>query len=51
MSNLKEKAKNKVDEAAKAVKKTSDKVVDKSKDLTHQAGKTVEKGGKRMQEV
>ena len=39
------------DEAASAVKKASDKVVDKSKDLTHQAGKAVEKGGKRMQDV
>jgi hypothetical protein len=51
MNNMKDKAKAKVDEAANAVKKASDKVVDKSKDLTHQAGKTVEKGGKRMQDV
>jgi hypothetical protein len=51
MSNMKDKAKAKVDEAASAVKKASDKVVDKSKDLTHQAGKAVEKGGKRMQDV
>ena len=40
-----------MDAAAKAVKKTSDKVVDKSKDLTHQAGKAVAKGGQRMQDV
>ena len=51
MSNLKDKAKDKVDAAAKAVKKASDKAIDKSKDLTHQAGKAVEKGGKRLQEV
>ena len=51
MNNMKDKAKAKVDEAANAVKKASDKVVDKSKDLTQQAGKTVEKGGKRMQDV
>jgi hypothetical protein len=51
MNNLKDKAKDKVDAAAKAVKKTSEKVVDKSKDLTHQAGKAIEKGGKRMQDV
>jgi hypothetical protein len=51
MSTLKDKAKDKVDAAAKAVKKASDKAIDKSKDLTHQAGKAVEKGGKRLQEV
>ncbi len=51
MNNMKDKAKAKMDEAASAVKKTSAKVVDKTKDLTHQAGKAVEKGGKRMQDV
>jgi ElaB/YqjD/DUF883 family membrane-anchored ribosome-binding protein len=51
MNNLKDKAKDEMDAAAKAVKKTSDKVVDKSKDLTHQAGKAVAKGGQRMQDV
>lgn len=51
MSNLKDKAKDKIDDAADAVKKATDKVVDKSKDLAHEAGKTMEKGGKRMQEV
>jgi hypothetical protein len=51
MSTLKDKAKDKVDAAAKVVKKAGDKAIDKSKDLTHQAGKAVEKGGKRLQEV
>jgi len=51
MSNLKDKTKDKVDAAADALKKTSGKMVAKSKDLVHQAGKTVEKGGKRLQKV
>jgi ElaB/YqjD/DUF883 family membrane-anchored ribosome-binding protein len=51
MSNIKDKAKAKIDDAASAVQKTSDKVVDKAKDATHQAGKAVEKGGKRMQDA
>ena len=51
MSNVKDKAKDKIDVAAKSVKKTSDKVMDKSRDLAHQAGKAVEKGGKRLQDV
>jgi ElaB/YqjD/DUF883 family membrane-anchored ribosome-binding protein len=51
MSNLKDKAADKVDAAPKAIKKTSDKAADKSKDFAHQAGKAVEKGGKRLQDV
>jgi len=51
VNNLKDKAKAKMNEATKAMKKTSDKVVDKSKEMAHQAGKAVEKGGKRLQKV
>lgn len=51
MSNLKDKAKDKLADAANAVKKTSEKVADKTKDLAHQAGKAVEKRGKRLQEI
>ena len=51
MSTLKDKAKDKVGAAAKAVKKAGGKAIDESKDLTHQVGKVVEKGGKRLQEV
>ena len=51
MNNMKDQAKAKMDEAASAIKKTSAKVADKTKDLTHQAGKAIEKGGKRMQDV
>jgi hypothetical protein len=51
MSNLKDKANDKVDEAAEAIKKTTGKVIDKSKDLAHSAGKSIEKGGKKLQDV
>jgi hypothetical protein len=51
MSTLKDKVKGKVDVAAKVVKKAGDQAIDKTKDLTHQAGKAVVKGGKRLQEV
>jgi uncharacterized protein YjbJ (UPF0337 family) len=51
MSNLKDQAEDKVDQAAEAIKKTTGKVIDKSKDLAHGAGKAVEKGGKHLQKV
>jgi hypothetical protein len=51
MSNLKEKVKEKIDGASDALKKTSDTAVDKSKDLAHSTGKTMEKGGKRLQDA
>lgn len=51
MSNLKDQAEDKVDQAADAVKKTTGKVIDKSKDFAHSAGKVVEKGGKLLQKV
>ena len=51
MSNIKDRAKSKIDDAATAAKKGADKVAAKSRDLAHQAGKSVEKGGKRLQKV
>ncbi len=51
MGSLKEKAKSKLDDAANAAKKGGDKVVTKSKEITHEAGKAMEKGGKRLQKV
>jgi vacuolar-type H+-ATPase subunit H len=51
MSNFKDQAKDKIDDAAKAAKKTAGKAVDKAKDLTHKAGESVEKGGKRLRDV
>lgn len=51
MSDVKDKLKNKIDDAADAGKKVVDKVVDKSKDAAHEAGKHLEKGGKRLQDA
>ena len=44
MSDLKDKTKKKIDDAAEAAKKAADKVVDKSKDVAHSAGKKMEEG-------
>jgi hypothetical protein len=51
MSNLKETAKDKIDDAAKAAKKLAANVIDKSRDVAHSAGKKLEKGGKRLKDV
>jgi hypothetical protein len=49
MSDVKDKLKNKIDDAADAGKKVVEKVVDKSKDAAHKAGEQLERGGKRLQ--
>jgi hypothetical protein len=41
----------KIDAAADAAKRATDIVVDKSKDVAHNAGKKLERGGKRLQDV
>ena len=51
MSDLKDKAKEKIDDAADAAKKATDQVVDKAKDVAHSAGKKMEEGGKRLQDA
>jgi hypothetical protein len=51
MSDMKDKAKQKIDDAADGAKKAADKVVDKSKDVAHSAGKKMEEGGKRLQDA
>ncbi len=51
MSDVKDKLKNKIDDAAEASKKAVDKVVDKSKDAAHKAGEQLERGGKRLQDA
>jgi len=51
MSDVTDKLKNKIDDASDAGKKVVDKVVDKSKDAAHQAGKHLERGGKRLQDA
>ena len=45
MSDLKDKAKKRID----AAKKATDQIVDKAKDVAHTAGKKLEEGGKRLQ--
>jgi hypothetical protein len=49
MSDLKHKAKEKIDDATAAAKKATDQGAEKAKDLTHKAGKKIEEGGKRLQ--
>jgi uncharacterized protein YjbJ (UPF0337 family) len=51
MSDLKDKAKETIDDAANAVKKATAKVVDRSRDIAHGAGKKMEEGGKRLQDA
>jgi gas vesicle protein len=40
-----------IDDAAEATKKLSDRAIDKSTDLAHRAGKSMERTGKRLQEA
>jgi hypothetical protein len=51
MSDLKDKAKNKINDAADVAKKAADKVADKTKDLAHSAGKKLEEGAKKLNHV
>ena len=51
MSDLKDKAKEKIDHVADAAKKATDKAADKAKDTAHKAGKKIEEGGKRLQDA
>jgi hypothetical protein len=51
MSDIKGKAKRKIDDAADVAKKAADKIVDKSKDVAHNVGKKMEEGGNRLQDA
>jgi hypothetical protein len=51
MSDLKNRAKEKIDEGADAAKKATDQVVDKTKDVAHNVGKKMKEGGKRLQDA
>jgi hypothetical protein len=51
MSDVKDKLKSKIDDAADAGKKVVDRVVDKSKDAAHKAGEQLERGGKSLQDA
>ncbi len=48
MSDIKEKAKETIDSAADSAKKATETVVDKTKDLAHQAGKKMEDAGDKL---
>ena len=51
MSDLKDKVTERIDDAAGAAKKAAGQVIDKSKDVAHNAGKKIEEAGKKLQEV
>jgi gas vesicle protein len=51
MSDLKDKVTDKIDDAAAAAKKAAGQVIDKSKDVVHNAGKKVEEAGKKLQDA
>jgi hypothetical protein len=51
MSDLKDKAKDKIGDVADAAKKAAGKVVDTTKDVAHSAGKKLEEGGKRLRDA
>lgn len=51
MSDLRDKANQKIEDAAAATKATTAKVINKGKDLAHAAGKKLEEGGKRLKDV
>ena len=49
VGDLREKAKEKIDDAADATRKAADQIVDKSRDVAHNVGKKMEEAGKRLQ--
>jgi len=51
MSNVKKKLKSTIGDASTAAKKAVDNVVEKSKAVAHEAGKKIEQGGKKLQDV
>jgi uncharacterized protein YjbJ (UPF0337 family) len=51
MSNLKDKAKEAINDGTSSAKEAAGKVVDKSKRLAHTAGDKLKEGGKRLQGV
>jgi hypothetical protein len=51
MSDLKDKAKDKIDAVAGGAKKAKGQVSEKAKDLAHSAGKKMEEAGKKLKDV
>jgi uncharacterized protein YjbJ (UPF0337 family) len=51
MSNLTDKAKNKIDAAADSAKTATGKVTDKARDIAHSTGKKMEDGAKKLKDA
>jgi gas vesicle protein len=51
IGDLKNRAKNKLDDVAGTAMKTADQAIDKSRDAAHSAGKKMEEVGKRLQQA
>lgn len=51
MSDLKDKAKDKIANAADAARSTAEQVIDGSKDVAHVVGVKIEEGGRRLQDA
>ena len=49
MTGFRNKAKEKIDDAADVTQKAADQVIDKSRDVAHHMGKKMEEAGKRLQ--
>jgi gas vesicle protein len=49
--DLKERVHDTIGDAADTARKVTETVIDKAKDVAHEAGKTMVKGGKRLQQV
>ena len=51
MSDLKDRAKKKIDAGAAAARKATDQLVDKAKDVAHKAGTKMKQSGEKLQNV
>jgi hypothetical protein len=51
MSDLKDKANETIGKAAAVTRKAASKVIDKSKDVAHSAGKVIERQGRKLKNV
>jgi len=49
--DLKERVQDTIGDAADTARKVTETVIDRAKDVAHEAGKTIVKGGKRLQQV
>ncbi len=51
MTDLKDQTKNKINEAATAAKKATDKVIDKAKDVAHASGEKLDETAKKLKKA